>query len=43
MKILFIGGTRFMGYFAAEQALVRGHEVTLFNRGKSEPEAFPQA
>ncbi len=30
-----------MGYFAVEEALRRGHEVTLFNRGKSSPEAFP--
>jgi 2'-hydroxyisoflavone reductase len=43
LKILFIGGSRFMGYFAAEHALTRGHEVTLFNRGKSAPDAFPQA
>lgn len=42
-NILFIGGTRFMGYFAAEYALARGHSVTLFNRGKSDPGAFPNA
>ena len=35
MHILFIGGTRFAGYFAAQHALARGHRVTLFNRGKS--------
>src|SRR5438045_2451745 len=43
VNILFIGGTRFMGYFAAEYALTRGHEVTLFNRGKSAPDVFPEA
>lgn len=43
MKILIIGGTRFMGYYAAEYALARGHEVTLFNRGKSAPDVFPAA
>src|SRR5690348_1153489 len=42
-KILVIGGTNFMGYFAVEYALSRGHEVTLFNRGKSNPGAFPLA
>ncbi len=42
-SILFIGGTRFMGYFAVEEALRRGHEVTLFNRGKSAPKVFPPA
>jgi 2'-hydroxyisoflavone reductase len=42
-KLLIIGGTRFLGYYVAEDALERGHEVTLFNRGQSAPEAFPQA
>jgi 2'-hydroxyisoflavone reductase len=42
-KILVIGGTRFLGYFIAETAIERGHEVTLFNRGQSAPEAFPRA
>src|SRR5947209_2314124 len=42
-KILIIGGTRFMGYFATAYALERGHSVTLFNRGKSNPDAFPSA
>ncbi|MEA2573555.1 MAG: hypothetical protein QOH93_853 [Chloroflexia bacterium] len=40
-KLLIIGGTRFLGYFVTQTALERGHEVTLFNRGKTEPEAFP--
>jgi 2'-hydroxyisoflavone reductase len=42
MRILIIGGTRFLGRHLVESALVRGHEVTLFNRGKSNPELFPQ-
>ena len=34
MKILIIGGTKFLGrHLAAAAALERGHEVTLFNRG----------
>jgi 2'-hydroxyisoflavone reductase len=33
MRVLFIGGTRFVGLHMAEAALARGHEVTLFNRG----------
>ncbi|HEX8597802.1 MAG TPA: SDR family oxidoreductase [Chloroflexia bacterium] len=41
-KLLIIGGTRFLGYFITQTALERGHEVTLFNRGKSAPDAFPQ-
>ena len=33
MKLLIIGGTRFVGRHLVEAALERGHEVTLFNRG----------
>jgi 2'-hydroxyisoflavone reductase len=33
MKLLIIGGTRFLGRHLATPALARGHEVTLFNRG----------
>ena len=42
MKILIIGGTRFLGRHLVESARARGHEVTLFNRGKSNPALFPQ-
>lgn len=42
-RLLMIGGTRFMGYFATACGLKRGHSVTLFNRGKSSLNAFPQA
>lgn len=42
MRILIIGGTRFLGRHLVESALARGHEVTLFNRGKSNPDLFPQ-
>lgn len=41
MKILVIGGTIFLGRVFVEQALARGHEITLFNRGKSNPDLFP--
>ena len=43
MKILILGGTRFLGRAAVEAALERGHEVTLFNRGETNPELFPEA
>src|SRR5690625_2740682 len=33
MRILVIGGTQFVGKHFTEQALARGHELTLFNRG----------
>jgi 2'-hydroxyisoflavone reductase len=42
MRILIIGGTRFLGRHLVESALARSHEVTLFNRGKSNPGLFPQ-
>ncbi|HET9913631.1 MAG TPA: NAD-dependent epimerase/dehydratase family protein [Anaerolineales bacterium] len=42
MRILFIGGTRFVGRHLVEAALAHNHEVTLFHRGKSNPGLFPQ-
>jgi len=33
MKLLIIGGTKFVGRHLVTAALERGHEVTLFNRG----------
>ncbi len=42
MKLLIIGGTRFVGRHLVEQALARGHTLTLFNRGQSNPDLFPQ-
>lgn len=33
MKILVIGGTRFLGYHLTRELIDRGIEVTLFNRG----------
>jgi len=41
MKVLIIGGTRFVGRHLVEAALARGHQVTLFNRGQSNPGVFP--
>ncbi|HEF1900791.1 SDR family oxidoreductase [Bacillus thuringiensis] len=41
MKILILGGTRFLGRAVVEEALNRGHEVTLFNRGTNK-EFFPE-
>lgn len=35
MRILIIGGGRFLGRAFAAQALADGHEVTVFNRGRS--------
>jgi 2'-hydroxyisoflavone reductase len=41
MKILILGGTGFLGPATVEAALARGHELTLFNRGKTRPGLFP--
>jgi 2'-hydroxyisoflavone reductase len=43
VKLLVLGGTKFLGRAAVEAALDRGHEVTLFNRGETNPELFPEA
>ena len=41
MKILILGGTVFVGRHLVEAALARGHEVTLFNRGRQNADLFP--
>ncbi|HPF36113.1 MAG TPA: twin-arginine translocation signal domain-containing protein [Candidatus Krumholzibacteria bacterium] len=41
LRILVLGGTRFLGLHAVKIAMARGHEVTLFNRGRSNPGLFP--
>ena len=43
MRLLVLGGTKFLGRAAVESALARGHEVTLFNRGETNPALFPEA
>ncbi|MGN6475274.1 MAG: NAD-dependent epimerase/dehydratase family protein [Mycobacteriales bacterium] len=43
MRILVIGGTRLVGRHIAQTAIDRGHDVTVFNRGKSDPTALPDA
>ena len=40
LRILFIGGTGFLGPHTVQAGLDRGHEMTLFNRGKTNPELF---
>jgi 2'-hydroxyisoflavone reductase len=40
-KILILGGTGFLGPPVVERALQRGHTVTLFNRGKTGTDLFP--
>jgi 2'-hydroxyisoflavone reductase len=42
MKLLVLGGTKFLGRSVVETALARGHDVTLFNRGRTNPDLFPE-
>lgn len=43
MRILVVGGTSFVGRGIVEHLLDRGHDVTLFNRGKTNADLFPDA
>jgi 2'-hydroxyisoflavone reductase len=43
MKLLILGGTRFVGRHLTEAALARGHRVTLFHRGQTNPGLYPEA
>jgi 2'-hydroxyisoflavone reductase len=40
MRILILGGTSFIGPHQVKYALERGHEVSIFNRGRTEPPFF---
>ena len=42
MDLLIIGGTQFLGRAIAEAANEAGHIVTLFNRGQTNPDLFPE-
>jgi 2'-hydroxyisoflavone reductase len=42
LRILFLGGTGFLGPHTVRYALERGHDVTLFNRGKTNTDLFPE-
>jgi 2'-hydroxyisoflavone reductase len=41
VRILFIGGTSFVGRHMAEAAAERGHDVTLFHRGVTGADVLP--
>jgi 2'-hydroxyisoflavone reductase len=42
MNILILGGTKFLGRHLVEESIARGHEVTIFTRGKTNAELFPE-
>src|SRR5213594_354358 len=41
VRVLVLGGTGFIGPDVVRDLVERGHEVTLFHRGESEPELPP--
>ncbi|MEM8584762.1 MAG: NAD-dependent epimerase/dehydratase family protein [Bacteroidota bacterium] len=42
LKILILGGTSFLGPHQVEYALRRGHEVSIFTRGRTAPTVHPE-
>jgi 2'-hydroxyisoflavone reductase len=42
LNLLILGGTGFLGPHTVRAALARGHDITLFNRGKTNDDLFPQ-
>jgi len=42
VKLLLLGGTKFLGRHAVDAALAAGHEVTTFTRGRTNPGLFPE-
>ena len=42
LRILILGGTGFIGPHQVRYAVSRGHKVTVFNRGKTNPGLFPE-
>ncbi len=41
LQLLVLGGTGFLGPHVVAAARARGHQITLFNRGKTNPHLFP--
>lgn len=42
MKLLVLGGTKFLGIGVVEAALASGHDVTVANRGRTNSGLFPE-
>lgn len=42
LRLLILGGTRFIGLHMTELALARGHTLTFFNRGRTNTDRFPE-
>jgi 2'-hydroxyisoflavone reductase len=42
VRFLVLGGTQFVGRHIVEAAIERNHDVTLFNRGRTNPQLFAE-
>ncbi|MEY2964032.1 MAG: hypothetical protein RL754_1293 [Bacteroidota bacterium] len=42
LKILILGGTSFLGIHQLKYALDRGHQISIFTRGKTQPNLYPE-
>jgi 2'-hydroxyisoflavone reductase len=42
LRLLLLGGPKFLGRAVIDAALARGHEVTLFNRGTTGADLYPE-
>ena len=42
MKLLILGGTKFLGRHTVDAARAAGHDVTIFTRGQTNPDLFPE-
>jgi 2'-hydroxyisoflavone reductase len=42
MRLLIVGGTIFLGRHLVGAAIARGHTVTIFNRGRHNPDLYPE-
>jgi 2'-hydroxyisoflavone reductase len=43
VRVLVLGGTKFLGRAVVEAALARGDDVAIFTRGRTNPDLFPDA
>jgi 2'-hydroxyisoflavone reductase len=42
LRVLLLGGTGFLGPHIVHRLLERGHTPTLFNRGRTQPQMYPE-
>ncbi|MBK8979388.1 MAG: NAD-dependent epimerase/dehydratase family protein [Planctomycetes bacterium] len=42
LRLLILGGTGFLGPVIVQRAVDRGHAITLFNRGRTNADLFPE-